>query len=47
MERILILEDEIELAENLKFFLEEEGYQVESVQDGESAVQAAEEKILM
>lgn len=38
MSRILIVEDERHLAEGLRFNLEAEGYQVEVVEDGESAL---------
>ena len=38
MSRILIVEDEMHLANGLRFNLEEEGYQVEVVETGEEAV---------
>lgn len=39
MSRILIVEDELHLANGLRFNLEEEGYQVEVVETGEQALQ--------
>jgi DNA-binding response OmpR family regulator len=39
MSRILIVEDELHLANGLRFNLEEEGYQVEVVETGEEALQ--------
>jgi DNA-binding response OmpR family regulator len=38
MKRILIVEDELHLAEGLRFNLEQEGYEVEVVDTGEAAV---------
>jgi DNA-binding response OmpR family regulator len=37
MSRVLVVEDELHLAEGLRFNLEEEGYEAEVVGDGESA----------
>jgi len=37
MSRVLVVEDEVHLAEGLRFNLEEEGYEAEVVGDGESA----------
>jgi DNA-binding response OmpR family regulator len=39
MSRILIVEDEVHLAEGLRFNLEAEGYQVEVVETGEAALE--------
>lgn len=39
MSRILIVEDELHLANGLRFNLEEEGYQVEAVETGEEALE--------
>ena len=39
MSRILVVEDELHLAEGLRFNLEAEGYQVEVVETGESALE--------
>jgi DNA-binding response OmpR family regulator len=39
MKRILIVEDELHLAEGLRFNLEQEGYEVEVVDTGEAAVE--------
>ena len=38
MSRVLVVEDEVHLAEGLRFNLKEEGHSVEVVGDGESAV---------
>ena len=43
MNRVLVVEDEPALAFSLKLDLETEGYQVETVSDGESAVRQARE----
>ena len=40
MSRILVVEDELHLAEGLRFNLEAEGYQVEVVDTGEAALEA-------
>jgi DNA-binding response OmpR family regulator len=40
MNRILVVEDEQHLAEGLRFNLEEEGYQVQVAESGESALEA-------
>ena len=39
MSRVLVVEDELHLAEGLRFNLEAEGYQVETVDNGESALE--------
>jgi DNA-binding response OmpR family regulator len=39
MSRILVVEDELHLAEGLRFNLEAEGYQVEVVETGEAALE--------
>ena len=39
MSRILVVEDELHLAEGLRFNLEAEGYQVEVVDTGEAALE--------
>jgi DNA-binding response OmpR family regulator len=44
MSRILVVEDEAALAFSLKLDLETEGYQVETVSDGESAVRRGREQ---
>lgn len=38
MNRVLVVEDEQHLAEGLRFNLEDEGYQVQTVETGESAL---------
>jgi DNA-binding response OmpR family regulator len=45
MSRILIVEDELHLANGLRFNLEEEGYQVEVVETGEQALQLLAPKL--
>ena len=40
MTRILIVEDERNLADGLRFNLEAEGYQVQAVETGEAALEA-------
>ncbi|MEE9220420.1 MAG: response regulator, partial [candidate division NC10 bacterium] len=42
MTRILIVDDEAGMREFLSIFLEREGFQVESAQDGQEALEAAE-----
>ena len=39
MSRLLVVEDELHLAEGLRFNLEAEGYQVEVVETGEAALE--------
>ncbi|MEP6717191.1 MAG: response regulator, partial [Terriglobia bacterium] len=39
MKRVLVVEDELHLAEGLRFNLEQEGYEVELVDNGEAALE--------
>jgi DNA-binding response OmpR family regulator len=43
MSRVLVVEDELHLAEGLRFNLEAEGYQVETVETGEAALEKLNE----
>ena len=44
MSRVLLVEDELHLAEGLRFNLEADGYEVETVETGEAALERLQQE---